>query len=302
MCISGPVESKPICVLKKDLKKSMKIFQRYQKKEMKAWQQFQSDYHNDDKMAHAHNRVHEKGEAGAAQGKKYHHELNLHKDWTDRKIDLHPSMPVEAGGPEECSTSQFSQMRTRLMGWFHLLHGQNHLARKGHDVSSIKHFYKHVSVKKELREHAGNKCECLKSAMWQFLQMDKDSDDHLSDGELSLLKNSLEPCMQPYLTSCDQNADRKLSSGEWCCCFSNIVAPCFKKVDEIRKSGKPVSFLPRCDKEGYYLREQCSGDSEKSYKCWCVDYNGNEYKGTQTNGRAHCSKISMFGEEKPATE
>lgn len=57
--------------------------------------------------------------------------------------------------------------------------------------------------------------------------MDKNGDDSLSDAEMSILEeNSLEPCMRPYLTSCDQNADQKLSSDEWCCCFSNVGMYC----------------------------------------------------------------------------
>ncbi|BFZ02749.1 hypothetical protein BsWGS_05788 [Bradybaena similaris] len=302
VCITGPIDTKPLCVLKKDLKKSMKMFHRFQKKEMKAWKQFKKEHHSDGSFHADYNSISKKSKMDIEEMKKHQLEaqnVDHQKDMVKTKAEFQPFVHLESEVPEECSTSQFTQMRTRLMGWFHLLHGQDHLARKAHD-GNIKHFYKHVSVKKELREHQGNKCECLKSAMWQFLQMDKDGDDYLNGEEMSVLKdNTLEPCMQPYLTSCDQDADGKFSSNEWCCCFSNVVAPCFKKVDETRRSGQPVTYMPRCDKEGYFMREQCSGESEKDFKCWCVDYNGNVHKGTDTNGRAHCNKMSIYGMEKP---
>ncbi|CAL1530624.1 unnamed protein product [Lymnaea stagnalis] len=298
VCITGPIDTKPMCVSKKDLKKSLKLFHRYQKQEMKAWKKFKKEKYDhaeaetypmdkDDKQEIAHtndskNQIVEKQNT-----------VKQHKEETNLQV-----YTTKADDLEVCTSKQFSQMRTRMMGWFHLLHGQDLLARKEHG-GNIKQFYKHVSVKKELREHNGHNCECLKSAMWQFVQMDKNADDELTDTEMSLLEeNSLEPCMQPYLTSCDLNADSKLSSNEWCCCFSNVVAPCFKKVDEIRKSGEPVAYIPRCDREGYYMREQCEGKEEDKFTCWCVDYNGNETKGTRTNGRAHCSKIAMNGTRK----
>lgn len=289
VCISGPVDTKPLCVRKKDLKKSMKLFHRYQKKEMKAWRKFQRENYSGIK-----DHEYYKFDSSMADMKKKHldkhgysHHLDLHKGKHMKK----PHVPGLVG-KEECTTSEFSQMRTRMMGWFHLLHGQDHLAKK--QAGNIKHFHKHVSVKKELREHDGNRCECFKSAMWQFNQMDKNGDDHLNEFEMSVMEeNSMEPCMRPYLTSCDRNADGKLSSDEWCCCFANVVAPCFKKLDEIRRSGKPVTYMPRCDKEGYYMREQCMGETKDAFKCWCVDYNGNPYKGTEKEGRAHCSKMAL---------
>lgn len=290
ICILGPMETKPMCVRKKDLKKSMKLFHRYQKKEMKAWRKFQKmNYKNvDDKQVFSKYEINE----DMANKKKAHLMKHANKHHKKGKHMKKQGVPVKVNHDDECSTSLFAQMRTRMMGWFHLLHGQDHLAKK--DVSTnIKHFHKHVSVKKELREHSGDRCECFKSAMWQFSQMDKNGDDNLDVAEMSVIEeNSLEPCMQPYLTSCDRNADGKLSSDEWCCCFANVVAPCFKKLDEIKWAGKAVTYMPRCDKEGYYMREQCSGESKDKYKCWCVDYNGNELENTTIEGRAHCSKLA----------
>lgn len=53
------------------------------------------------------------------------------------------------------------------------------------------------------------------------------------------------------------------------------------------------ALIPRCDKEGYYMREQCKGNPKHGGSCWCVDMNGNEMKGTLKEGRAHCSKILL---------
>ena len=53
--------------------------------------------------------------------------------------------------------------------------------------------------------------------------MDNDEDDHLTLDEMAILEeNKMEPCMKPYLTSCDRDGNGLLSSAEWCCCFSNV--------------------------------------------------------------------------------
>ncbi|KAH9505211.1 hypothetical protein Btru_058971 [Bulinus truncatus] len=260
---------------------------------MKAWKSFKKD-----KYDHSEAENYPSGELDEKT------DVSIPDDSVEQK-NRELQKPVETGkqlpnneDTDVCTNKQFSQMRTRMMGWFHLLHGQDRQARQQHG-GNIKHFYKHVSVKKELREYDGHKCECLKSAMWQFAQMDKNNDDKLNYTEMSLLEeNSMEPCMKRYLSSCDHSGDDQLSSDEWCCCFSNVVAPCYKKVDDIMKSGEPVTYKPRCDKEGYYLREQCSNENEGEYHCWCVDYNGNDVKGTRTKGRAHCSKLAMNDSEK----
>lgn len=292
VCISGPVESKPMCIRKKDLKRSMKLFHRYQKKEMKAWKKFKKDKYNDVDDETYYAKFDKKDMADL---KKKHLASIGYSDHIKKSKGKHSMKAFSKGVKAEgCTTSEFSQMRTRLMGWFHLLHGADHLSKKKEQGTSLKKFHKHMSVKKELREHDGLKCECFKSAMWQFKQIDKNGDDFLTEPELSPMEeNSLEPCMRPYLTSCDQDGDMKLSSNEWCCCFANVVAPCFKKLDDIQRSGDTAAYKPRCDKEGYYMREQCMGD-----KCWCVDYNGNELKGSATEGRAHCTKKALLAQEK----
>ena len=47
-------------------------------------------------------------------------------------------------------------------------------------------------------------------------------------------------------------------------------------------------WKPRCDKEGYYEREQCH---DKSGYCWCVDLNGHQIHGTKKYGSAHCGRF-----------
>ena len=51
-----------------------------------------------------------------------------------------------------------------------------------------------------------------------------------------------------------------------------------------------ADWVPRCDKEGYYEREQCH---DKSGYCWCVDLNGNMIADTKKYGSAHCSKYRL---------
>ena len=52
--------------------------------------------------------------------------------------------------------------------------------------------------------------------------------------------------------------------------------------------------MPRCDKEGYYMSEQCQRVDDEKYECWCVDYNGNVEEGSKTNARVDCSKFCLF--------
>jgi len=326
VCITGPVDSKPICVRYKDLKKSMKLFHKYQKKEMKAWRKFKKGkyHHHDDldkqyprKMVekqystevkeafmdkngfdkhgkHHNHGMHEKHDKHGKH-EKYENHLAMKKQQhlkaSGYDVDLVSKISPEKK-PEEkgCSESDLSQMRSRLSGWFHVLHGVEHLAGKHPDVS-IKHFHKHNSVKKEMRQHRGDSCGCFKSAMWYFTVLDKDGSDALSVGEAAAMEpHSGEPCVDPYLRGCDSDADGKLSSDEWCCCFAHVAPPCFKHLKEIKKSKDSHSYIPRCDKEGYYMREQCSTDKEEGFKCWCSDANGTPLKGTEVEGgRAHCT-------------
>ncbi|RUS71829.1 hypothetical protein EGW08_020414 [Elysia chlorotica] len=293
ICIKGPLDALSHCIHIKDLKRSMKKFRKYKKKEKKAWRKF----HKKSEKHFKHNNILNLSSNGTSDDTavikaKAHSdmekELNRKKEELvnaeGRKIfDIVPAAPSEAGDPKGCSTKDFSQIRNRIMGWFHLLRSHNKKALK-EDKKLKEHRH---SVKKQM--DAGDTCKCMKSAMWEFHQMDKDEDDHLTDKEMALLEeNAMEPCIKPYLTSCDRDADGYLSSAEWCCCFSGALAPCYRKMDEIKRSRQPVTFMPRCDKEGYYIPEQCQRIDDTNFECWCVDYNGNVAEETKTKGRADC--------------
>jgi len=291
VCIVGPMDAKPLCVRKKSLKKSMKLFHKYQKKEKKAWKKFKLTHYNkeeeDDDAYFSKFTPKELGDTS---------EVEMKTDMAVVEEKPHHSAHDKAAF---CTPIQFSQMRKRMMGWFHLLHGQDHLAM-GKKVN-LKTFHKSHSVKKETRQLNGTKCNCAKSAMWQFHKVDKVADDMLTHDELSIMyQNDAEPCLKPFFTSCDLNGDEQLSADEWCCCFSNIVAPCFSRRSEKSSADLAAQYTPRCDKEGYYKAEQCMVEKNGTYKCWCVDYNGNEYKDSVTKGRPHCKKQQHRGyEEKP---
>jgi hypothetical protein len=63
-------------------------------------------------------------------------------------------------------------------------------------------------------------CDCLKSVMWEFRQLDADLDHSLSRSEVKVIDNNdMEPCLHPYLLKCDTDSDGQLSRQEWCCCF-----------------------------------------------------------------------------------
>jgi len=273
-----------MCVSKKDVKKSMKLFHKYQKKEKKAWKEYKKmHYSKDNKPA------------------KYFSKFGV-TEIEKLKLSKEDKMLLKEGG--NCPGVAIRAMRKRLMGWFHLLHGQDADARKAADMEGedkIKDFHKHVSTATMTKTLDGSECQCTKSTMWQFNQLDKDSSNGLSVSELSyLLDNSAEPCVRPAVEACDKDMDGTVTDVEWCCCFSRMVAPCFNELAKIQKSSiEKDQYIPRCDKEGYYMREQCSS-SEGGYRCWCVDYNGNRQEGSEAQGRAHCTKKALMELKKKA--
>ena len=56
----------------------------------------------------------------------------------------------------------------------------------------------------------------------------------------------------------------------------------------------PVSevYIPSCDHEGYYQKEQCMGSAPSAQTCWCVTPSGSEIPGSRVIGRAHCGMSS----------
>ena len=76
----------------------------------------------------------------------------------DKSIFLN-GMPSETA-PKTCDNAALDEMRRRLTGWFHLLHGKDHQHHHGSGHHHRSH--RHMSVKKELRESdAGKRLGCL---------------------------------------------------------------------------------------------------------------------------------------------
>lgn len=72
------------------------------------------------------------------------------------------------------------------------------------------------------------KCHCVRSIIWEFKRLDFDGDKHITKSELSKIENNqMEPCVEPFMESCDRNHDSKLTRHEWCCCFA-AVRKCWK--------------------------------------------------------------------------
>lgn len=47
----------------------------------------------------------------------------------------------------------------------------------------------------------------------------------------------------------------------------------------------PGRFIPSCDEDGYYRKQQCDRG-----ECWCVDQNGGEVAGSRIRGKPDCGK------------
>lgn len=53
--------------------------------------------------------------------------------------------------------------------------------------------------------------------------------------------------------------------------------------------GMPGRFIPSCDEDGYYRKQQCDRG-----ECWCVDQNGGEVAGSRIRGKPDCGKSRRF--------
>lgn len=221
-------------------------------------------------------------------------------------IMVKPAEIVEAksSSADECRPHEMYELRKRLTGYFVLIHTESrqkhhrmnhhgHFGGKHHDhhksghkrTKRIKRSLHDVTITTESHGH----CKCSKSIMWEFRKQDVSGDGHLTHEELAPLEGNMrEPCMKPLFKSCDKNSDGKLTRGEWCCCLADTVAPCAEKT----RLTDSADWVPRCDKEGYYEREQCH---DKSGYCWCVDLNGNMIADTKKYGSAHCNKYYPNG-------
>lgn len=201
---------------------------------------------------------------------------------------------------DECRPREMYELRKRLSGYFVLIHTesrQKHHHMKHKDGLKKKHHKGHKDGKKVKRSvhditietESHGHCKCSKSIMWEFRKQDTSEDGHLTHEELAPMEGNMrEPCMKPLFKSCDKDNDGRLTRGEWCCCLADTVAPCAEK----KRLTDSADWVPRCDKEGYYEREQCH---DKSGYCWCVDLKGNMIHGTKKYGTAHCGRYDPNG-------
>ncbi|KAL5018337.1 hypothetical protein ScPMuIL_004059 [Solemya velum] len=200
----------------------------------------------------------------------------------------------------DCQPEDLREMRKRLTGWYSLLHTQNREKKHGNRQgrrqmkSGRKQFRKHLGKALTKHHEKHGSCDCVKSVMWEMRHLDENRDHQLSQHELKQVEqNSREPCIQAFLQSCDANIDGVLSKHEWCCCFSDVIPPCYEAVRNSK--AKPAGFVPLCTEDGYYQHTQCE---RHTGECWCVDLNGNEVNGTRTHEHPHCGKLDSMGKKK----
>ncbi|KYN40489.1 Testican-2 [Trachymyrmex septentrionalis] len=168
----------------------------------------------------------------------------------------------------DCPSSSKPAMANRLLDWFSVV------------MADSKH-RRHFPI------------GCQSEVRWMFGHLDSDSDGRLSLSELYGLEHDQnEPCLKPFLDSCDTDSDIFVSGPEWCGCFSKAERPCAA----VRRRSSPDS-APACDSRGYYRSTQCHRGLGL---CWCVDPHGVEFAGTRTRGAkpdcdAIVNKISSGG-------
>ncbi|XP_066603602.1 proteoglycan Cow isoform X2 [Prorops nasuta] len=167
----------------------------------------------------------------------------------------------------ECPPSSKPAMANRLLDWFSVVmtdakHRRQHPKPKGHFPLS-----------------------CQSEVRWMFGHLDTDSDGRISLSELYGLEHDQnEPCLKPFLDSCDTDGDIFVNGLEWCNCFAKAERPCAA----VRRRSSPES-APACDSRGYYRSTQCHRGLGL---CWCVDPHGVEFAGTRTRGtKPDCDTI-----------
>ncbi|KAL4239297.1 Secreted protein acidic and rich in cysteine Ca binding region [Mactra antiquata] len=314
ICIANPKTGDEKCVDKGKLREGKRLFHTFHKEE-KAHSTMKDV--NPDLLKH---------ELDTAEHMKDVYDLikDYNKDLksSEKKIDLKKDFGNKkstsfASSTNDCQAKQMYDLKRRLVGWSVLQHTESRMrhhrmkhhkkfdylkksgSRKFKKVPSKygilkKDNTKHDIVKRSthvdtVQTESHHKCKCSKSVMWEFRKQDQNRDGELNHDELSVLEtNRMEPCLHPLFKSCDKNSDGILTHGEWCCCMADTIPPCFDK----KRSADRKFYIPNCDREGYYRREQCLKD--KSW-CWCVDINGNEIIDTKRAGRAECGKYDPNG-------
>ncbi|XP_046575433.1 histidine-rich glycoprotein-like [Haliotis rubra] len=337
VCVEGSATRKPLCVNRHFLKQGERLFRDFQRHHPDIKYEGQQAKHHQvqphiEKPHDVHISVHAEHEADHPSNKQHdaqhsvsrhqemqlprnkypsnkHHEIkhvsNKHHNEVHDKshhiLEHHQrtgSMNHHAHHKKVavCTQDDFSDMRQRLTGWFRLLHAEDKEHRRNHHGNHHKKHH-HLSVKKELRDHHDGKCKAQPSVMWKFHTLDVDTDHHLTIAELAEMENNgREPCLRPFLESCDTDRDARLSGHEWRCCFADAIPPCYAK--QRNNHLETEAYIPRCDREGYFEKEQCHGRTMETRTCWCVDLNGNEIPKTRARVRAHCEKVDVLGHMK----
>ncbi|XP_077999329.1 testican-1-like [Glandiceps talaboti] len=186
----------------------------------------------------------------------------------------------------ECTADELVDLPRRLIEWFSLM-------KEDEDELYKKNPHK-VRPKASIEVLP----KCKESTAWMFTNMDDNRDLILTMREMKrLYDDEYELCMVPFLDSCDQNTDQKISSHEWCDCFhqDDDQPPCITAMRQVPSmvimgAVKPLpgAFIPACDEMGFFAGVQCH--SSTGY-CWCVDKYGTEYENTRVHGEPPCDEI-----------
>ncbi|XP_045212627.1 uncharacterized protein LOC123563726 [Mercenaria mercenaria] len=317
-CISNPGTGEEKCISKRNFKESRRLFRSFHKEKDVLKNDRKNDRKSDfldkelgraEEMKDVYDLIHDYNKKRADK-KKIH--IKTVKDLDMEKF----ANEAVANTAQECRPTELYELRKRMVGWFVLMHTESR--REHHKMKHKKHGRKHhkkhhfmfmdkdygldmkkSDLKKSLRgkravvdmvsTESHKHCKCSKSAMWEFRKQDKDRNRILGEKEMEMMSaNRREPCMKPLFKSCDTDKDGALTHGEWCCCMAYTIPPCLEK----KRLTDPKVWVPRCDKEGYYEREQCH---DNSGYCWCVDINGNEIVGTKKLGGGHCGQYDPNG-------
>lgn len=320
-CVANPKTGDEKCISKRNFKESRRLFRSFHKEKEMLKKDKKVDLLNKD-LTHAEN-MKDVYDLISDYNKFKKHTDKIEDAKSLMVKDIH-SLPTEVASDntQVCRPTELYELRKRMVGWFVLMHTESR--RDHHKMKHKKHYKKHHkkhgkfadkhdkfadkhdildkkmydlkaskrskrSVVDTVETESHKHCKCSKSAMWEFKKQDADRNGVLSEKELEAMSaNRREPCMKPLLKSCDRDMDGALTHGEWCCCMAYTIPPCLEK----KRLTDPDDWVPRCDKEGFYEREQCH---DKSGYCWCVDLNGNAIVGTKQLGKAHCGKYDPSG-------
>lgn len=185
---------------------------------------------------------------------------------------------------DSCTGQDLADLGERLRDWFQLLQGnakQNNNSKPGANSAPTRSNPASVLDR-------GMVASCKDSIGWMFSKLDTNADLYLDAAELAAINlDKYEICIRPFFNSCDSYRDGKVSTAEWCLCFWREKPPCLAELEriQVQEGGKRKFglFIPSCDEDGYYRRQQCDRG-----QCWCVDQRGAEVAASRTRGKPDC--------------